>query len=115
MTNASDLIVKTILTYLRKTNQMDQIAVVVDSLKATSEYKNSKSRVTVTSATKLDASELKQINSYLVSSIGQNYEITELVDPSLVGGFTLQVNDTFIDASILGKINMVQNKLTAKD
>ena len=115
MTNASDLIVKTILAHLKQTGQMDQIGAVVDALKATTEYKNSKSKAVVTSATKLEASELKTINSYLTKSIGDDYELEQQVDPSLVGGFTLQINDTFIDASVLGKINMVQNKLTAKE
>ncbi len=115
MTNASDIIVKTILAHLKQSGQMDQIGAIVDALKATSEYKNSKSKAVVTSATKLEASELKTIKSYLSNSIGDEYELYQLVDPALVGGFTLQINDSFIDASILGKINMVQNKLTAKE
>jgi F-type H+-transporting ATPase subunit delta len=115
MTNQAAVIAKTILTHLKSTGSMSLIGEVVDILKNSSEYKNSKSHVIVTSALKLDASELKGIKSYLDKNLTESYELVEQIDPSLVAGFTLQINDTFIDASVLGKINSVQNKLTAKD
>lgn len=115
MTNQSSAIVKTILSHLRDSGQLDLLGEVVDGLVQTSEYKNSKNHVVVTSAADLGASELKQIHSYLHKSLGDTYELTQVVDSGLVAGFTLQVNDTFIDASVLGKINSVHNKLTAKE
>lgn len=116
MSTKSDLIVKTILSHLESTGQLDLLGEVVDALKNTTHYKNSKNRVVVTSATVLDTSELKSIKSYLVKSLnGEDFELKELLDPTLLAGFTLQINDTFIDASVLGKINMVQNQLTTKE
>lgn len=115
MTNQADIIAKTILTHLKESDQLSLIGSVVDILKASPEYKNSKSHVVVTSATALDSTELKGIKSYLDKVVGDAYDLVEAVDKSLVAGFTLQVNDMFIDASVLGKINSVSNKLTAKD
>jgi len=115
MTNQATAIAKTILAHLKASGQMDLVGNVVDALKNSSEYKNSGSHVVVTSAMALDASELKGIKNYLSKSVSESYELVEIVDSSLVAGFTLQINDTFIDASVLGKINSVQNKLTAKD
>lgn len=115
MTNQAEIIAKTILTHLKSVGQMELVGEVVDALRNSSEYKNSKSHVVVTSALKLDSVELKGIKSYLDKSISESYELVEIVDPALVAGFTLQINDTFIDSSVLGKINSVQNKLTAKD
>lgn len=115
MTNQADIIAKTILTHLKESNQIGLISDVVDALKKSSEYKNSKNHVVVTSATALDTAELKGITQYLDQSVGSSYELVQSVDSKLVAGFTLQVNDTFIDASVLGKINSVQNKLTAKE
>lgn len=115
MSNQAQRVVTTLLTHLRSNDQLGLLPDVVEMLKNSSEYKNSQNRVVVTSATKLDASELKQLKAYLVKSIGGQYELIEAQDPSLLAGFTLQVNDTFIDASVLGKINSVSNKLTAKD
>lgn len=115
MTNQADIIASTIITHLKSSNQIELIGGVVDALVKSSEYKNSKSHVVVSSAVSLDSSELKGINSYLSTAIGTEYALKEVVDPSLVAGFTLQINDTFIDASVLGKINTVSNKLISKD
>ncbi len=115
MTDQANKIANTIVAHLKAQGQLELLTQVVDILKASEAYKNSKNRVVITSAVALDASEIKQITAYLKSSLGVDYELVKLVDPSLLAGFTLQVNDTFIDASVLGKINMVQNTLTAKE
>ena len=115
MTDQASKIASTIIAHLKAQGQLELLGSVVDILKASEAYKNSKNRVVVTSAVALDTSELKQITSYLKSSIGGDYELIKHVDPNLVAGFTLQVNDTFIDASVLGKINLVQNTLTTKE
>lgn len=115
MTNKIDIIAATIINHLKESGQIDLIGGVVDAIKNSSEYKNSKSHVVVTSAIALDSGDLKGISAYLNKIIRTEYELIQLVDKSLVAGFTLQVNDTFIDASVLGKINSVSNKLTAKD
>lgn len=115
MTDQAAKIANTIIAHLKSQDQLELLGSVVDILKSSDAYKNSKNRVVVTSAVALDAAEFKQISTYLKSSVGTDYELVKLVDPSLVAGFTLQVNDTFIDASVLGKINLVQNTLTTKE
>lgn len=115
MSNQTDIIVKTILSHLRESKQLELLASVVDGLMQSSEYKNSRNRVTLTSAVAMTATELATIHKYLKQSIGSTYDLQQSIDESLVGGFTLQVNDTFIDASVLGKINTVSNILTAKE
>jgi|GEM_PF-3398294 len=115
MTDQATVIAKTLLAHLKEKGEIQLISQIVDLLVASPEYRNSKSRVTLTSVTQLDSAQLNNIKSYLEKSIGKDYEFVTLIDQSLVAGFTLQINDTFIDASILGKINSVSNKLTAKD
>lgn len=115
MTSQVDVIVKTILSHLRDSGQLDLLSGVVDGLLHSSQYQNSKNHTVVTSAQPLSSIELKQIHGYLRKSVGDIYELVEAIDPSLVAGFTLQVNDTFIDASVLGKINTVSHILTAKE
>jgi F-type H+-transporting ATPase subunit delta len=115
MTDQAQGIAKTILTHLKSKGESKLVSQVVDILMASPEYRNAKSRVVLTSAVKLDGVEKKGIMSYLEKNVGKDYELTEVVDSSLVAGFTLQINDTFIDASVLGKINMLSHTLTAKD
>lgn len=113
--NQIAIIAKTILTHLKDSGQIDLLGEVVDLLRSSDEYKHSKNHVILTSAVALDSTELKGITAYLDKTVGDSYLLVKNVDASLVGGFTLQVNDTFIDASVLGKINLVSNKLSAKD
>lgn len=115
MTDQAGKIATTIIAHLKSQGQLELLGPVVDILKASDAYKNSQNRVVVTSAVALDSAEIKQIGSYLKSRVGTDYDLVKVIDPGLVAGFTLQVNDTFIDASVLGKINMVQNQLTAKE
>ena len=115
MTNQAGAIVKTILSHLMNSGQLDLLGGVVDGLLHSPQYQNSKNHTVVTSATALGTVELKQIHGYLRKSLGDTYELVEAINPSLVAGFTLQVNDTFIDASVLGKINTVSHILTVKE
>jgi len=108
-------IAKTILTHLKANGQMELLAEVVEALKSTTEYKNSQHHVVVSSAAPLDSAESKTLKSYLDKKLGTAYSIEHIIDSTLLAGFTLQINDTFIDASVLGKINRVSNKLAAKD
>lgn len=115
MNTQADIIAGTILTHLKSSGQSSLIGEVVDLLKKSSEFKNSSNHVVLTSAAPLDKTELRGIHAYLDKSLKGPYELVEQLDQSLVAGFTLQLNDTFIDASILGKINSVQNQLIAKE
>jgi ATP synthase F1 delta subunit len=115
MNTQATQLARTILTYLRETHNLELLPQVVASLRDSSEYKHAENRVVVTSATDLDASELKGLRSYIEKSLGDAYELEQVVDPQLVAGFTLQINDTLIDASLLGKISSIQHKLLTKD
>lgn len=115
MSNQIAAIVKTILSHLKQSGQLDLLPGVVEGLQKSPEYQNSKNRVMLTSASSMTTPELAQVHRYLKKSLGSAYDLTQIIDPQLVGGFTLQINDTFIDASVLGKINSVHNKLAAKE
>jgi F0F1-type ATP synthase delta subunit len=115
MNNQANKIASTLITHLKSVGELELLPQIVVSLKASSEYKHAENRVVVTSASKLDAVELKGIKAYAAKSIVGDFELEERLDPGLVAGFTLQINDTLIDASISGKISSLQQKLTAKD
>lgn len=105
----------TLIAHLKSAGQLDLLPQLVEALSASPEYKRAQNKVVVTSAVKLEGKELKQIETYVQKQVGAEYSFENIVDPSLVAGFTLQVNDTLIDASFLGKINAMQNTLYAKD
>jgi|SRR5690242_9198955 F-type H+-transporting ATPase subunit delta len=115
MSTQGDKLAKTIISYLKGAKHLDLLPEVVEALVRTPEYKKSQHKVVITSALKLEASELKRLESYVAKQIGNAYLLETKVDPTLVAGFTLQIDDTLTDASFLGKIETIQNTLNAKE
>jgi F-type H+-transporting ATPase subunit delta len=48
----------------------------------------------------------------LESVYGKKFEVTEVVDPSLIGGLRLMMGDRRIDDSISGRLNTLARELS---
>lgn len=68
--------------------------------------------VTIVSAVPLDKAVRNQIISKIESSTKGTIEVTEEVDPSLIGGFIVKMGDTRIDASVASKLAQLKQELT---
>jgi F-type H+-transporting ATPase subunit delta len=64
--------------------------------------------ISVTSAVKLEKQTLNQILEKLKSHVDGAFEVTEEVDPSLIGGFVVRMEDKQIDASIASQLNRIK-------
>ena len=65
--------------------------------------------VTLTSAVKLDESVVKGIiNSLIAKEQLGAVELTEKVDPSMIGGFILQYGDKMVDSSVSRRLNTLK-------
>jgi len=67
--------------------------------------------ISVTSAVKLEKQTLNQILEKLKSHVDGAFEVTEEVDPSLIGGFVVRMEDKQIDASIASQLNRMKIEL----
>ena len=67
--------------------------------------------ISVTSAVKLEKQTLNQILEKLKSHVDGEFEVTEEVDPSLIGGFVVRMEDKQIDASIVSQLNRMKIEL----
>ena len=67
--------------------------------------------VVMTSAVSLSPTIIKQIKSQLESEFKANVELSERVEPELIGGFILRVDDQQMDASIATQLRKVKEKL----
>jgi F-type H+-transporting ATPase subunit delta len=78
------------------------------------QYKTHKGivEVTLTTATKPDASVKEQILNKIKSSVRGTIELTEIINPDLIGGFVLQMGDTRIDASVSNQFRNLKQRLT---
>jgi ATP synthase F1 delta subunit len=67
----------------------------------------------VTSAVPLTDAEAGAIRDRVASMAGSAVEIRTEVDPSLIGGLTVQVRDRLLDASIRGRLERLRDQLNA--
>jgi F-type H+-transporting ATPase subunit delta len=67
--------------------------------------------VSIKSARKLEKETLDQILNKMKSHVEGDFEVTEEVDESLIGGFIVRMDDKQIDASVLTQLNRMKQEL----
>lgn len=72
---------------------------------------NKISTATVKTAVELDASIKDQVRQYLEKESGKKVELKVFVDPALIGGLMIQMEDRLYDASIAGKLHQAKQNL----
>ena len=65
----------------------------------------------VTTATELSDESYSRINAFIKQTFGAEAEMEVKIDPSLIGGFILDIENTRLDASVAGQLNMLKNRL----
>ncbi len=65
----------------------------------------------LTTAYKVDDKVRKQISVLISDSFGTKAELEEVLDPEIIGGFILRVDDNYIDASVRSKLNKIKKEL----
>jgi F-type H+-transporting ATPase subunit delta len=68
--------------------------------------------VTITSAAKLDDAVRNEILAKIQPAVKGTPEVTEVIDPELIGGFTVRMGDFQIDASVASKLGQLKQRLT---
>lgn len=69
-------------------------------------------RVIVQTARPLGFDEMRAIVERLEGATGKKLEVTERVDPSLIGGLRILLSDVRIDASIAGRLDALARELS---
>ncbi len=65
----------------------------------------------VTTATKLPESTYDDIKAFVKKTFNADAEMDVHIDPSLIGGFILDIENMRMDASVAGQLNALKNKL----
>jgi F-type H+-transporting ATPase subunit delta len=65
----------------------------------------------LTTAVKVDPKVKKQITDLISKVFSTKVDLREIVDPAIVGGFILRVDDNYIDASIQNKLRKIKKEL----
>lgn len=64
----------------------------------------------LTTATPIDKETEKNIVNLVLKKLGGTIELEKKIDPSILGGFLLQVDDIRWDGSVLGQLNQIRNR-----
>jgi F-type H+-transporting ATPase subunit delta len=62
-------------------------------------------RATVTTTTPLTDALRKQFSDMVAAKTGRTVQLTEKIDPNLIGGYVLKIDDRQIDASLRSRLN----------
>ena len=67
--------------------------------------------VEITSAIELDKKTVKQIGDRIGEETGQKIELSERVDPDILGGLVVRVGNSIIDASIRSRLDSLRKQV----
>ena len=65
----------------------------------------------VTTATELSEATYDKIKAFVKQTFDANAELEVHIDPSLIGGFILDIENSRMDASVTGQLNALKNRL----
>lgn len=65
----------------------------------------------ITTATELNPAIIADIQKQLEKQLNAQIELTRKIDPALIGGFVLRIEDQQVDASIASQLKKVKEKL----
>lgn len=66
----------------------------------------------LTTAVKVDEKTKKQISDLIASVFKTKVDLHENIDKEIIGGFTLRVDDNYIDACVRSKLRKIRKELT---
>ncbi|GAG50962.1 unnamed protein product [marine sediment metagenome] len=102
-----DSVFKNFYTILLRNNDLKLINKVIEKIEEIDKEERGVIEVEVTGAKEID----KDLVLKLREIIGNKTEIKEKIDPDLIGGLKIQINDLLIDGSIKGKLNKLRQSL----
>ena len=70
-------------------------------------------KATVITTTPLTEELRKQFNDIVATATGKRIELEEKINPDLIGGYILRVNDRQIDASLRSRLNQLKLQLVS--
>jgi F-type H+-transporting ATPase subunit delta len=75
------------------------------------EHENKLLPVTITSAIELDEDTARRIGDQIGEQTGQRVELTQTVDPDIIGGLVLRVGNSILDASIRNRLETLRKNV----
>jgi ATP synthase F1 delta subunit len=106
-----DPILKNFLKLLIEKHRMPAVFRVRRTFDELWQLENKLLAVEVTSAIELDKKTVKQIGDRIGEETGQKIELSERVDPDILGGLVVRVGNSIIDASIRARLDSLRKQV----
>lgn len=114
-TAVSDALFSDFLTLLVENNRLGMIDMIALAYAAIYREENNIHVVKVTTAAELPAESLARLRALVEQHLGgADMEFSSAVDPSLIGGFTVAVDNERLDASVSNQLNELRLNLLSK-
>ncbi len=100
-----------LLDYIDEIGEQNLLSEVSKSLEKEIKKKEGSDEIIVLSAVKLSPSQQARIKIILQKKFEVNLPIINIIDTRLIGGFTIRVNDWFLDSSVSHEIELLRRSL----
>ncbi|MBR6930127.1 MAG: F0F1 ATP synthase subunit delta [Bacteroidales bacterium] len=102
---------KQFITFVSEQHREDKMPVIAMKFMEMYRMKHNILSTNVTTATELPEATYDKIKAFIKQTFNAEAEIDVKIDPSLIGGFILDIEHTRMDASVAGQLNALKNKL----
>lgn len=99
------------LMVLAKHDRLDLLATILNEALQEQEHRSGRQRVTVRSAVALSPAQLESIRTQLKSAMSTDPIVIPQVEPALLGGLIIQVQDTIYDGSVATRLTNLKQRL----
>ena len=103
--------IKNWLALLVEKSRISELADIIAAFETLYNKAHNIMPVLVTSAFELDSSQKSQLIVKLEAQTGKKIQPTYATNPSLIGGFTVQIGDTLIDSSISRQLATLKKRM----
>lgn len=109
--NKSKAILAGLKEYIKESGEPGLLAEVEKSLEEDIAKSKGIDEIIVASAVKLTSEQLDKIKSNIQKIFNADYPIVNNVDNSIIGGFTIKVNDWYFDSSLKTELELQKRLL----
>ena len=102
---------KQFITFVAEQNRVDKMFLIAMKFMEMYRLKHNILSTQVTTATELPEATLDKIKAFVKETFAAEAEMEVKIDPALIGGFILDIENSRMDASVAGQLNALKNKL----
>lgn len=102
---------KQFITFVANQKREDKMFFIAMKYLEMYRAKNNILSTEVTTATQLPEETYAKIKAFVKQSFNADAELEVRIDPSIIGGFILDIENSRMDASVAGQLNALKNKL----